>query len=65
MYPTGHARNTKADLDGLLEHKFRLLGSLGVADVGALYQRFTNLAEKSPSEIGELYDFEILSRGGF
>lgn len=65
MYPTGHARNTTADLDGLLEHKFRLLASLGVADVDALYRRFTNLAEKSPSEIAELYDFEILNRGGF
>lgn len=65
MYPTGHARSTTADLDGLLEHKFRLLASLGVADVEGLYRRFTNLAEKSPRAIAELYDFEILNRGGF
>lgn len=65
MYPTGHARNTTADLDGLLEHKFRLLASLGVADVDALYRRFTDLAEKSSQEIANLYDFEILTSGGF
>jgi len=62
MYPTGHARNTTADLDALLEHKFRLLASLGVADVDGLYQRFTNVAAKSAEEIADLYDFEILSR---
>jgi len=63
MYPAGHARNTTADLDGLLEHKFRLLASLGVADVDGLYRRFTNLAEKSADEIAELYDFELLEQG--
>ncbi|HXT58024.1 MAG TPA: MmgE/PrpD family protein [Pirellulales bacterium] len=62
MYPTGHARNTTADLDELLAHKFRLLASLGVADVDGLYQRFTNVAAKSAEEVADLYDFEILSR---
>ena len=65
MYPTGHARNTTANLAALLNYKLRLLASLGVADAGALARRFTNLAEKSPQEIAELYDFEILDRGGF
>lgn len=60
MYPAGHARNTTANLDELLAHKFRLLASLGVADVDALYQRFTNLAEKSAEEIAALYDFELI-----
>lgn len=65
MYPTGHARNTTAPLDALLAHKFRLLASLGVRDADALARRFTNLAEKSREEIADLYDFEILERGGF
>ncbi len=60
MYPAGHARNTTANLDELLAHKFRLLASLGVADVDALYARFTNLTEKSAAEIGALYDFELI-----
>src|SRR5690606_30518222 len=28
MYPAGHARNTTADLRGLLDHKFMLLGRM-------------------------------------
>jgi 2-methylcitrate dehydratase len=60
MYPEGHARNTSGNLSALLEHKFRLLASLGVTDVDALYRRFTRMAEKSPQEIAELYDFEII-----
>jgi 2-methylcitrate dehydratase len=63
MYPEGHARNASGNLDRLLAHKFRLLASLGVAKVDALYDRFTNLAQKSPTEVEHLYDFEILERG--
>ncbi|HVA50233.1 MAG TPA: MmgE/PrpD family protein [Pirellulales bacterium] len=62
MYPAGHARNATTDLDGLLAHKFRLLASLGVVDVDALYQRFTNLSEKSAREIAAIYDFELIGR---
>lgn len=61
MYPAGHARNTTADLDDLLHHKFRLLAALGVADVDALWNRFTNFGRKSPADIAELYDFELFS----
>jgi 2-methylcitrate dehydratase len=59
MYPEGHARNCSGHLEQLLEHKFRLLAGLGVADVDALYRRFANLSEKSAAEIAELYSFEI------
>ena len=65
MYPEGHARNASGNLDRLLAHKFRLLAGLGVRDVDALYSRFTNLSAKSAADIGRLYDFEILERGGF
>lgn len=30
MFPAGHARNTAADLRGILQHKFKLLGSLAL-----------------------------------
>jgi 2-methylcitrate dehydratase len=59
MYPEGHARNRSGNLDRLLGHKFRLLAGLGVADVDALYRRFTGIAAKSAQEIADLYDFEI------
>jgi 2-methylcitrate dehydratase len=31
MFPSGHARNTSADLNGILEHKFKLLSSLALS----------------------------------
>ncbi len=61
MYPEGHARNQSGSLSDLLEHKFRLLASLGVSDVEALYRRFTNMAEKSVDEIANLSDFHIVN----
>jgi len=65
MYPVGHARNTSGELDGLLEHKFRLLAGLGVNDVEGLYRRFVKLRGKSPAEIADLFDFELLERDQF
>jgi len=65
MFPTGHARNTTADLKSLLKHKFHLLGSLGVADPDALVKRLSNLERKSVAEIASINNFEILSRGKF
>ncbi len=62
MYPAGHARNTTADLDGILDHKFRLLGSLAAKEPGALIKRFSGLAKKSAREIASLHDFEITLR---
>ena len=59
LYPEGHARCESHNLAMLLNHKFRLLAGLGVEDVDGLDAQFANLAEKSPEEIAELYDFEI------
>jgi 2-methylcitrate dehydratase len=65
MYPEGHARNHSGRLDTLLEHKFRLLAELGVADVRDLYLRMTNLGEKTADQIATLYDFELLPTHDF
>lgn len=59
MYPQGHARADAQDLASLLDHKCRLLAGPAVDDVGRLVQRFTGLVDKSPAEIGNLYDFKI------
>jgi hypothetical protein len=59
MYPEGHARCKSGNLDELLSHKFRSLAAHGVADVEALYRRFSGLAEKSAKEMRTLFDFEI------
>lgn len=59
MYPQGHARADAGELPQLLEHKFRLLAGSAVADVDALVSRFTNVSQKSPEQIADLYDFAI------
>jgi 2-methylcitrate dehydratase len=65
MYPAGHARNTTADLRGILNHKWTLLGALAVEKPGALIKRLSGMERKSAREVGELYDFEIVQRGRF
>jgi 2-methylcitrate dehydratase len=59
MYPQGHARADAKNLPPLLDHKCRLLTGQAVDDVDALVLRFSNLAQKSPAQIAELYNFPI------
>lgn len=59
MYPEGHARCKSGNLDVLLTHKFRRLGSLAVDDVSALAARFAGTIDKSASEIAAWYSFPI------
>jgi 2-methylcitrate dehydratase len=59
MYPQGHARADASGLESLLAHKCRLLTEGAVGDVDALVARFSNLADKSPEQVADLYDFEI------
>jgi len=61
MYPEGHARNTSGNLSRLLDHKFEKLAGLGVSDTRALQAQLTNLSENSPTDIRELYSFELHS----
>ncbi len=61
MYPAGHARNTTANVRSILDHKFRLLGSLAVEDTEALLARL-DLLDRSTADIKTLYDFEIARR---
>ena len=65
MYPAGHGRNTGADLRGILDHKFRLLGSLAVKDVPGLVNRLSNVGAKSAAEIASLYDCAIEHKPGY
>ena len=61
MYPAGHARNATVYLDELLHNKFNALAALGVDDIAALSGRFSNLGEKSPQQIAQLFQFDICS----
>jgi 2-methylcitrate dehydratase len=59
MYPQGHCRANADDLTALLDHKCRLLAEPAVEDVEEFMQRFANLAQKSPQQIADLYNFAI------
>ncbi len=65
MFPTGHARNTTADLRGLLDHKFRLLGALASDDPAALVARFAKLERQGAEQIKAINRFELKVRGKF
>jgi 2-methylcitrate dehydratase len=65
MFPTGHARNTKANLPKLLDHKFKLLGALASDDPSSLIKRFSNLESKSAQQVQDLYTFDIAYKGRF
>ena len=62
MYPSGHARNTTANLEDILHNKFRRLGELAVGEGGieALLHKLADLHTRSAEEISCLYsDFKI------
>ncbi|MEL6396036.1 MAG: MmgE/PrpD family protein [Planctomycetota bacterium] len=59
MYPAGHARNTTADLNALLDNKWKTLGALASDDPASLVARFDGLAEKSAEQIASIHDFPL------
>jgi 2-methylcitrate dehydratase len=59
MYPAGHARCDSADLEPLLEQKFRHLAGHAVEDIDGLVACFTHLTDRTPREIAQLYNFHI------
>ena len=63
MYPAGHARNTTANLDDILDTKFTMLASLAVDDPRAIIERFNSLPQMTADQVQSINDFEILNRG--
>jgi 2-methylcitrate dehydratase len=62
MYPAGHARNSTADLRGILDHKFRMMSLLSVPeghDPALLVNRLQRLPELDTGELMSLYEFEL------
>jgi 2-methylcitrate dehydratase len=59
MYPSGHARNTTADLEGILKNKFATLGALATKDVDGLIAKLGNLKSKGAKEVASLYNIPI------
>lgn len=68
MYPAGHARNTTADLKGILAHKAEKLGELGLpdgSDVKTFVAKLNGLGSMSAAEVERIYDFEMADRPGY
>ena len=65
MYPAGHARNTTADLKGILAKKAENLGRLASDDPQPIIDRFNRIASLSAAELASLHDFRIADRGRY
>ena len=63
MYPSGHARNSTANLRDILAHKFKMLGELATngdrSAAGQLVSRYSNVAKKNAAAIGEIHEFKL------
>ena len=63
MYPSGHSRNTAADLVGILAHKADLMGAIAIdGDSGDVIDRFRSIASQDVAGVLGLMDFEIATR---
>ncbi len=67
MYPAGHARNTSADLIGILEHKARLLGELAMTGDAAsgLVDGLKGLGSMDAAGIAGVYDIPFTTQDGY
>jgi 2-methylcitrate dehydratase len=68
MYPAGHARNTTANLEDILLHKFALLGSLALRDgedIGACVDRLNSLESMSAPDLNRIYEIPLAERPGY
>lgn len=68
MFPAGHARNTTANLEEILRHKWAMLGSLAFESGGAADEaisRLERLGSLSAEELGSVFEAPIASRPGY
>ena len=63
MYPSGHARNTTADLEGILSHKANLMGDLSISG-GAddVIANFSSIGSLDAAGVAALMHFTIATR---
>ncbi len=62
MYPSGHARNTSADLEDILLHKTDMLGQIAMNEAQGTIDQFRSVATMSSEELLHLMDFTIAKR---
>jgi len=61
MFPGGHAKNTTANLQDILNHKNHLLGKLALskAELEKLLKKLGNLENLKNSDLQKVYDVDI------
>ncbi|MEN0020533.1 MAG: hypothetical protein AAF747_06600, partial [Planctomycetota bacterium] len=59
MYPAGHARNTTADLQALLDAKFHMLGGYVAEDPTPIIDRYRSLESKSAEVLQAINNIEL------
>lgn len=62
MYPSGHARNTTADLEDILAHKAQMLGCIAMDDPSGVIGQFNRIGELDQSGVAQMMDFPITSK---
>jgi len=62
MYPSGHARNTTADLEDILLHKADMLGKIALDHAQDTVDQFRSVAEASTETLLHMMNFTILQR---
>ncbi len=62
MYPSGHARNTSADLNDILNHKAGALGRIALDDPAPVIDGFQRIGSCGPDDLHALMNFTIASR---
>ncbi len=68
MYPAGHARNKMADLQSILDHKFKAMAKIAFpdeVDSGEFVDTLGRIDELDSFELATIYDTEIAHRPGF
>jgi len=61
MFPSGHARNTSADLDSILAHKNSMLGDIVFQDnatCDGFVKKLQNMKSASAADMASIYDFD-------
>mmetsp|Transcript_50911 Transcript_50911/g.115698 ORF Transcript_50911/g.115698 Transcript_50911/m.115698 type:complete len:567 (+) Transcript_50911:61-1761(+) len=60
MYPSGHARDTAADLKGILHHKAQLLGGIAIEqdEFSGFHSRLVNMVDASAGDMQSIYTFD-------
>lgn len=61
MFPGGHARNTDVNLKEILQHKFKLLGGIGLSseELPRFLVNLDNIDEMGNDELQDIYDCKI------